>query len=132
MRRFTKFMVEGLILVGLLMANYASAWSGCDLFIKNNTKEKITYHVEWLDHNIKKYKGYWIPRCGGELKPGETYSLPDFLGIGRHRVRFYRWQKSGPIGNFRFEVGVKTKQILITPDGKKEIMFREEEKWEKS
>ena len=64
----------------------SGAWGGCDLVLSNPTDQTVIYNVEWLDHDIKEYQGYWIPRCGGELKSGATYSLPGFLSVGRHRI----------------------------------------------
>ena len=74
-----------LMLLGLI-ANKGMSWGGCDLVLSNPTDQTVVYNVEWLDHDIKEYQGYWVIRCGGELKSGETYRLPDFLGIGRHRI----------------------------------------------
>ena len=64
----------------------SGAWSGCDLVLSNPTDQTVVYNVEWLDHDIKEFQGRWIIRCGGELKSDMTYKLPDFLGMGRHRV----------------------------------------------
>ena len=79
-----------LMLLGLMnnIGGYiaSGAWEGCDLVLSNPTDQTVAYNVEWLDHDIEEYRGYWIARCGGELKSGDTYRLSDFLGIGRHRI----------------------------------------------
>jgi len=82
-----------LMLLGLIV-NEGMSWSGCDLALSNSTDQTVIYNVEWLDHNIKEYQGFWVTRCSGELKAGATYRLSDFLGIGRHRITWHGNEQS--------------------------------------
>ena len=116
------FLIMWIILI--MSGTSEGAWSGCDLVLTNDTDVTMTYHVSWLDHGIEKYKGYWIPRCCGELKPGESTTLSDFLGVGRHEVKWYVTRESKPPIIKLFKVGLKTSAVGLMPSGVVTLEFR--------
>lgn len=119
--------ITGCILGGALMLLPAKcqAWDNVPLSIYNETDEKIIYYVSWLDHDIERYRGQFIPRCGGELLPGKVVHMNDgapFLGAGRHLVRFYGIQSKGWVGQYYFAVPKnRVDTIILTVDPKTEI-----------
>ena len=118
----------------------ASDWKKCgtDLYIMNPLKEKIIYNILWLDHDIEKYKGQSIPRCGGELKPGGGFKVGGINGDfklcpGRHVAIFHiviggtggRTVKVQPYG---FVIKATDDSIILAPTGVAAKAYKEPEK----
>lgn len=84
--------IAGLMLLGLIVPKSCHADEGVALTICNETDRVVSYVVLWKDHDIEEYKGQWVPRCGGELQPGDVYDVGDDsfkLGSGLHYVLFH-------------------------------------------
>jgi len=106
------------------MAGAASDWKKCntELIMSNPTDSKMVYHVLWIDHDLKDYKGRPIPRCGGEILPGMVDSMSkDFkLCIGRHAALWFKCESVGDCeryGWYQFTIESNMAQVVLTPDG---------------
>ena len=97
--------------------------TGIELQLFNPYDKVIVYDVRWLDHDIEKYKGQWVIRCGGELAPFERYVVDNFsLGLGRHYVLFTGEDlqtefRAKTRDLLEFTVKANDKTILLTPQG---------------
>ncbi len=104
-----------------VQAAEVSDWKQCNvkLLIANPTGGTLYYYnLLWIDHDIEKYRGTPVPRCGGEVQPQKFNTLSkDFrLCLGRHIMVWHKKGEKKPIIQ-RFTITPDMTSLVLTPDG---------------
>jgi hypothetical protein len=124
MKKLRKILLGIIVMVMCAVGNVSAAsdWKECNtkVVITNTTDQILTYHVIWLDHDIKELLGQPVPRCGGEARPGEVATMSSNFRLcpGRHAVLWY--SRSGaevPVRTLiKFILYPDSEQVVITPE----------------
>ena len=115
-----KLLLGMFLLVACTLFMGASDWKKCntELVMANTFNTLVIYDVKWLDHDIEKYKGFGIGRCGGGIEPyAMSYMGEDFrLCPGRHIATWWLSDVPGVYNQYEFIVTKEMTQIVLTPD----------------